>query len=222
MRIVCYNILDGGEDRLPGILAVLRELRPDAAALVEANDRANAEWLAANLGMHLTFGEANNSYHIAWLTTEPPVTNHNHRHELLEKTFLEVEVDAEGRRIQLFAAHLAPHPHHEARRLEELQAIGQILERRAHAPHVLVGDFNALQPSPEVALIQRAGYTDCYAASHPANVDTRPVGDPTLRIDYIFASDAMAEQLTACDMRTGPDAMAASDHYAIWAEFAAT
>ena len=222
MRIVCYNILDGGEDRLSTILAILRELRPDAAAVVEANDRGNVEWLAANLGMHLTFGEANNSYHIAWLTTEPPVASRNHRHEQLEKTFLEVEVDAGGQRVQLFAAHLAPHPHNESRRLEEVQAIGRILEDSARMPHVLVGDFNAVQSAPEIARIQQAGYADCYADLHPTNVDTRPVGDPALRIDYIFASDGMAEQLAACDMRTGTDAVAASDHYAIWADFVAT
>ncbi len=44
--VMSYNILCGGDDRLPLIRDVVKEQNPDALALVEANSRANAEQLA--------------------------------------------------------------------------------------------------------------------------------------------------------------------------------
>jgi endonuclease/exonuclease/phosphatase family metal-dependent hydrolase len=220
MRVACYNILDGGEDRLEQIRTVVHDIQPDFIAILEANDRSNVEWIAKQLDMQLIFGEANNPYHIAWLTAQPVIAHHNHRHEQLEKTLLEIEIDWHGNPVQFFATHLAPGKDDHARRLKETEIILQLVGRRARAPHVLVGDFNALLGSTVIETIERAGFTDCYRATHGAtNQNTRPVGDPTLRIDYVFASQSLAGQLRACDMTTSDDAASASDHYPIWAHF---
>ena len=45
LRIVTYNLCEGGQDRISGIAALLRRQHADVIALVEANSRANVETL---------------------------------------------------------------------------------------------------------------------------------------------------------------------------------
>lgn len=54
LRLLSYNILAGGEDRLSLIAGVIQQQHPDVVALLEARSRSNAEALAHQLGMHLT------------------------------------------------------------------------------------------------------------------------------------------------------------------------
>ncbi|WP_220195349.1 hypothetical protein [Ktedonospora formicarum] len=54
------------------ITQILRGQNSDLVALQEANDRSNAEKLAAALNMHLIFGESDNTFHlvgdlVAWV-----------------------------------------------------------------------------------------------------------------------------------------------------------
>jgi endonuclease/exonuclease/phosphatase family metal-dependent hydrolase len=55
MRVMAYNIHDGGRDRLHLIATVIERERPDAIALLEATEVAD---LSDRLRMHLAFGEA--------------------------------------------------------------------------------------------------------------------------------------------------------------------
>src|SRR5437870_2903366 len=106
LRLLSYNILMGGEDRLQHIVHVIEQQQPDAVALLEANERTNAETLARQLKMNLVFGTANNEFHVAWLSRLPIVRTENHRLAQLAKTLLEIEVQWEGIHITLFATHL--------------------------------------------------------------------------------------------------------------------
>ena len=54
LRILSYNILAGGENRIPLIANVIQQQQPDVVALLEARSRPNAEALAQRLGMSLT------------------------------------------------------------------------------------------------------------------------------------------------------------------------
>src|SRR5205807_10643441 len=67
LRILSYNILWGGEDRLPLIARVIQLEQPDVVALLEANSRPKAEALSQQLGMNLIFGNANSAFHVACL-----------------------------------------------------------------------------------------------------------------------------------------------------------
>ncbi|CAA9423199.1 MAG: hypothetical protein AVDCRST_MAG64-3015, partial [uncultured Phycisphaerae bacterium] len=51
MRIVSYNILDGGTGRLDPLTAVLERQRPDVVGLVEADDEPLVAELARRLRM---------------------------------------------------------------------------------------------------------------------------------------------------------------------------
>src|SRR5207253_2945784 len=119
-KVLHYNIREGGGGRLPAIASIIRRhssvAAPDAVALLEANDRANAELLARDLDMHIAFGEANSPFHIAWLSRLPVLRRHNHRLPILAKTLLEIELPWEGTQgsegpeppaLPLFATHLA-------------------------------------------------------------------------------------------------------------------
>src|SRR2546426_867974 len=115
LRILSYNILAGGEDRLPLIASVIQKQRPDVLALLEANSRSNAEALAHQLGMNLTFGEANEGTqtHIAWLSRFSVIHSENYRLSIFAKTLLKIEIPWEGGSLALFAAHLKAGQHKE-------------------------------------------------------------------------------------------------------------
>jgi endonuclease/exonuclease/phosphatase family metal-dependent hydrolase len=69
------------------------------------------------------------------------------------------------------------------------------------------------------------GYVDCYRQVHPrARGLTCATWQPSARVDYVFATEDLAQHLTDADVvggRTWPDADAAvaSDHYPVVAEF---
>ncbi len=249
LRILSYNILEGGEGRLPQLIRVIQSQRPDVVALLEACSRPHLEVLARALKMELVCGEANNGLdHVAWLSRLPIVRAKDHRVPIFAKTLLEIEIVADGTPLILFATHLKAGrgQEKEQRRVAEVQAILDILQTRAGQPHLLMGDLNSLHPQdqPDTAAylttepaekgddlydMQRrrallrllsAGYVDCYRALYPTESGyTYKLPTPGLRLDYIFASPDLAQRLAVCEVVTGGEAETASDHYPIWAEF---
>jgi exodeoxyribonuclease III len=238
-KVMSYNIENGGAGRLGLLVDVIRRQQPDAVALLEATDRSAVEALAYQLGMHLTYGEANNPYGVAWLSRLPIVQSRNHRLQVLSKTLLEVAVVSSGIDVSLFATHLI-HGRTQAsarRRAAEVEAILDVLRVRRDTHHVVVGDFNALHPADSlgeppigetrgyfarkpIQLLLAAGYTDCYRHLHRATPGyTYPASHPWMRLDYIFAAAPMANQLYASDADTGEHTQRASDHLPVWAAF---
>ena len=76
--------------------------------------------------------------------------------------------------------------------------------------------------------LESAGFTDAWRMLHPGDATsdgwTVPTGIPVpshfggMRIDYIFASSALAPRLLSCDVWRQPPAERASDHYPLVAE----
>jgi exodeoxyribonuclease III len=241
VKVLSYNIHDGGDGRLPEIAALIRRQRPDAVALLEANSRPNTERLAHDLGMQLAFGEANCACHVAWLSRWPIRRWENHRHPALAKTLLECEVAWDGAPLRLFATHLASR-HDLPVPADEVSLILGLLAPLVEQPHLLVGDFNALHPADPVGdpppgvtkrgeavegtprrAIQQlvdAGYVDCFRACNAREPGyTYPSDAPWLRLDYLFASPLLARCLSSCNVVRETEAAYASDHCPIWAEF---
>ena len=243
--VMSYNILCGGDSRLPLIRDVIKERSPDVLALLEANNRANAEQLAQELDMQLTFGEGNSEFHIAWLSRLPVARSQVYRPAELQKLMLEIEITWQGVPVYLFATHLSAGRNQQGneRRLLEIKATLDILRSVEGKPNLLVGDFNAIAPadavgpgpniikdnaSPEIAfsrdvinLVLGDSYTDCYRAMHPTTpgYTYKLPQPPWLRLDYIFASPAMTSLLCASNIISGDTASKASDHLPVWAEF---
>lgn len=241
LKVLSYNIREGGTGRLSTIAAIIGQQHPDVVALLEANQYANALALAEELGMHCAFGQANSAFHLAWLSRHPIRQQTNYRLPVLAKTLLEIVVPWEGASLPLFATHLGSH-HDRHQPPEEVPALLHVLRPLASTPHLLVGDFNALHPDDAVGLPPRgqakqgeaargaprqairflleAGYVDCYRQLHPETPGyTYPATAPWLRLDYIFAPSQMAARLVACDILQGATVKRASDHCPIWAEF---
>jgi exodeoxyribonuclease-3 len=241
MKVLSYNIAEGGAGRLREIAAVIARQRPDAVALIEANSHANAAELAERLGMALAFGEANCDYHLAWLSRTPIRSVTNHRHPGLAKTLLEIDVGGDDGPLHLFAAHLASR-HEPMEPAEEIPIILDLLNAVGARPHLLVGDFNALRagdpigtpppsvvprgeavtgaPRPAFGQLLAAGYVDCYRHCHPRAAGyTYPAAAPWLRLDYLFANPTLAARLERCDRVVSATAVRASDHLPVWATF---
>jgi endonuclease/exonuclease/phosphatase family metal-dependent hydrolase len=229
LRVVTWNILDGGAGRLDRIATVLRQVDPDVVALQEANDRDGAEQLAAALGMALVYGEANSPFAVAWLSRLPVARSENHRVRVLDKTLLEVEVSG----LRLFATHLSAGraPRHEPGRVAEVEAI---LERVGGAECVLVGDFNSTHPADEIGtrpprrdvpsgyvsrrpieLLLERGFVDCFRALHPeARGWTYTSERPWARFDFVFATGGL--DVRRCELIAS--AGNASDHLPAFAD----
>lgn len=233
MKLMSYNILLGGEDRISSITNVIRGQQPDVVALLEANSRENVETLARELDMQFIIGEANSEFNVAWLSRLPILRSENHRLPALAKTLLEIELLWQRRRVHLFATHLQHkrEPEFEQKRAEEVRAILGVTRRLGESPHLLAGDFNTLRPGESIdvatdmpreaiPLLLNAGYIDCYRRVHPiAPGYTYKLPDPSMRLDYIFASIEMALHLNRCAVVMSEEARSASDHLPIMAEF---
>ncbi len=233
LRIMSYNILFGGEDRISHITNVVREQHPDVLALLEANSEENVAALARELDMEYVFGEANSEFHVAWLSRLPLLRTENHRLPVLTRTLLEIELQWERRRVHLFAAHLQHGREEECeqKRVEEIHAILDVMSHVDNRPRLLVGDLNALHPTDYVGaetptpreaipLFLAAGYIDCYRRKHPIAAGyTWKLPALSLRLDYMFASIEMALNLHSCDVISSEEAKIASDHLPIVAEF---
>ena len=154
MRIISYNILDGGGGRVEAIGDVIERQRPDLVALVEADDPGVVDRLARRLKMDAIHA-AGNSHASALLSCWPIRESINHaplHAERIEKSLLEATVvePGSGREWTLGVVHLHAHGTEaaERRREQELDVVLRIFadHRAARRPHLLCGDFNANSP----------------------------------------------------------------------------
>ena len=226
MRVLTWNIWNGGEGRLAAIERVLHGQAADVVALEEANDRAAVESLGERLGMTVVYGEANSAFAVAWLSRLPVTRAQNHRLPVLEKTLLEIEVEG----LRLFATHLSAGRTRadEPRRIAEVEAILAV----AAEADVVVGDFNAVHPNdavgtppPEerlehvsrrpIELVLEAGLVDCYRELHPDDPGwTYLASHLWARLDFVFASKRV--DVGRCDVVENVDG--ASDHLPLVAD----
>ena len=154
MRIVSYNILDGGAERADALAAVIEAQRPDLVALVEADDPAVVDRIARRLKMDALHA-AGNSNASALLSRWPVRESINHaplHPDRWEKSLLEATVVEPGSRREwmLGIVHLHAHGTEEAERRRE-QELGLLLDvfaghRARRRPHLVCGDFNANAP----------------------------------------------------------------------------
>src|SRR5687768_11168879 len=77
MRLVSYNILDGGAERCDALLGVIERARPDVVALIEADDSSVVALLAGRLRMD-SIQAAGASHEVALLSRWPIVQTVNH------------------------------------------------------------------------------------------------------------------------------------------------
>ncbi len=156
MRIVSYNILDGGEGRADPLAEVIEAQRPDAVALVEAEDLAVVERMAKRLKMDFVHAPGNS--HASVLMSRYPIrdsVNHAVLHPQFEKSLLQAMVATPHLGdVPFGVVHLHAHGREddESARERELVVLLDVfrVQRDANRPHVICGDFNANAPSQQI------------------------------------------------------------------------
>jgi endonuclease/exonuclease/phosphatase family metal-dependent hydrolase len=156
MRILSYNIWDGGAGRTDLLGSVLEAARPDVVGLVEAEDARVVDALAARLNMDFICAPGNKK--ASALLSRFPIRhsiNHAPLHPGLTKSLLEAAVvDPSGTEWTFGVLHLHARATKEDETIRETE-IAEVLEifrqhREARRPHLLMGDFNANAPYQQI------------------------------------------------------------------------
>jgi len=151
MRLVSYNILDGGEGRADPIAEVIEAQRPDLVAVVEADFMPTLERIASRLKFDFIHAQGN-GHAVALLSRWPIAWSVNHAplRPVSVKCLLEVQIDAPDRAWTIGVTHLHAHAREsdEEQRLAEIDTLLTVFARHRSEglPHLIVGDFNANHP----------------------------------------------------------------------------
>ncbi len=156
MRIVSYNILDGGEGRADPLAEVIEAQRADVVALVEADDLAVLERMANRFKMELL--HAPGQHHASAILSRWPIEesiNHGALNQGIHNSFLEATLSLPNAKpLSIGVVHLCPHGTEadETKREQELAIVlgAFASHREANRPHVLAGDFNANSPVQKI------------------------------------------------------------------------
>ena len=241
-RLLTYNIMRGGAGRSRAISSVINACAPDLVLLQEATHPGVIEEVAGATGMAewKTFQKQS----LAFMSRRKVAFSQWVRPRVSRHAFLEVV--PEGDRVRVFGVHLSAvlAAWTERRRDLELRALLKSVDQHRSRFHVLTGDFNTVAPGENfkvghlpmrlrplmwisggrvrwrtIQTVMDAGYTDAFRALHPSEPGmTLPTIAPLLRLDYVFVPGSQAQRVLACDVVKPPEAVGASDHFAVVAD----
>jgi endonuclease/exonuclease/phosphatase family metal-dependent hydrolase len=160
-RVLSYNILLGGTQRVEQLAAIIRSAQPDIVGLVEATNPLIVEELAHRLDMQFSLtGQARSAHdwNVAVLSRLPIIQTRTHtrpgiftRRHLLEVTVEETT----GVPLAVFVTHLTANfyqgmrsVHRRRREVEEILSIMAPYQDQGR-PHLVMGDFNSLTPGEQ-------------------------------------------------------------------------
>ena len=154
MRVMTYNIQDGGAQRADLIADVIAQANPDVALLNEADDPDIAASLAGQLGLHHVWAPGSGDKHIALLSRLPILDWQIYNRRPLTQAVLVVRVAGRWKMeamppssICLYCVHLLPYfmllPY-EFARWRTVRALLSLIKREAPGAHLILGDFNAV------------------------------------------------------------------------------
>jgi exodeoxyribonuclease III len=249
LRVMTYNILDGGENREAHILNVIQSAKPDIVIFQEVFTEVFLKSLSYSLGMNYFIGAGNKKRKVALLSKLPVRTFKSH-HPLFPiwRNFVDAEIEFESNKT---ARIIGVHPManlgviFEIWRLLEASYIINHLQKSESQFTLIAGDFNAIAPNEKVNTenmpdwlkwiiylqgkrvyhfsIEKfisAGFTDCFRSLNSTDGFTLPPPEPNARLDYIFVNDEMKKYLKKCWVVREPDSVnLASDHFPVMVEF---
>lgn len=248
IRLLTYNIKNGGHGREELILDILRQSQADIIILQEAFTDTPLHAFGQALGMQYYLAVSNVKWHVALLSRFPISAASSHHQPPIFRGLLEATLELGQQQLQIFGVHLFAGLAigAELRRYCELTPILKHLAAYTAQPCLVAGDFNAVVPGDRVVIetmplwlkrllwmqgrhvfrfvmrkFLRAGWVDCFRLLNPHDDGfTLPTGGPDIRIDYVFTSAAMKPVVRRCQVLREPAALvSASDHYPIVAEF---
>lgn len=234
IRVMSYNI-EYGHEGLDSVAAVIRDQRADIVGLQEVDvhwsARSNfvdqAALLAHRTGMSYRFAHIYSipnsdpskpprEFGVAILSRFPIVSFSNHDITRLSTQdsgvtpallpgLLDVEVNADGRRIRVFNVHLDYRSDPSVRAKQVSDVIEYI--NKDTISTILTGDLNAAPDAAELKPLMRRLSDTWVNNAEPA--PTFPSTKPEKKIDYVFTTDSF------CASGTYIPKVYASDHFPI-------
>jgi exodeoxyribonuclease III len=252
LRVITYNILDGGVNREVHILETIQKAQPDVVILQEVFTEEFLKSLSQSLEMDYFIGGGNKERKVT-LLSKLPVRAFQSHHPLFPiwRNFIDAEIEYEPTKT---ARIIGIHPMANLgvvfeiwRRWEANYIIRHVCPYQ-NMPCLIAGDFNAIAPGETVhietmpnwlkwiiylqgkrvyhfsiAKFLSAGFTDCFRSLNSDAGFTLPPPHPNSRLDYIFVNATMRTYLKKCWVIREPDSVnRASDHYPVMAEFSFT
>jgi hypothetical protein len=215
MKVLVYNIMEGGGERMPGLLGAVADLEPDLAVLCELNGwekgPAPAPLDSYFFSLHTT---GKTPYRVGILSRDQPEQTIA-IHEGLHHGALLVRLPS----LTVVATHL--HPFEEPMRVREARAILKGIHGIA-GPVIIAGDLNSCRED-EAGISGRSGALEVFSAggfddpafgqpdNHSLRTGLSPM-DPYWRFDYILSRGIIWDS-----MRTLHDPRYAllSDHWPV-------
>ncbi|HEU5199592.1 MAG TPA: endonuclease/exonuclease/phosphatase family protein [Ktedonobacterales bacterium] len=158
-RVISYNILVGGKQRVEQLAGMLSARQPDIIGLVEATDEEVVRSLAEQLGMDYQLsgrGQSRMRLQAAVLSRLPIRSTWAYTTEIIKRQPLfEVQIEEpDGSLLTVFMIHLTPEFSQgwraNLKRRREVQEALRLMAPRKGTPHLLMGDFNAIAPGDRV------------------------------------------------------------------------
>lgn len=239
-RIVTYNVhrCVGNDRRLDvaRVAAVLAELKPDIVALQEldvgrrrTNHVDQAHEIAQRLSMthhfHAAMQVEEERYGDAILTVYPerlvkagPLPGLPRVRGLEPRGALWVEVEIDGRPVQIVNTHLGLVPREQQLQAAALAGPGWLGHPDCHGPAILLGDFNATASSVVYRTLVKRLQPARQLAPRKSPTSTFPSQLPVLRIDHLFVSPGVEVHDVTAPFT--PLTRVASDHLPLVMDFA--
>jgi exodeoxyribonuclease-3 len=249
LRVMTYNILDGGENREAHILDVIQTAKPDVVILQEVFTESFLQSVSHSLGMKYFIGTGNKKRKVALLSKLPVLTFKSHSPLFpIWRNFIDAEIQYQSNKtIRIFGVHPIANlgVFSEIWRLWEAKYVTNQVQGFQNKYCLIAGDFNAIAPGEKVKIedmpnwlkwiifmqgnrvyhfsinaLLSAGFTDCFRFLNSDDGFTLPPPKPNARLDYIFVNAEMRAKLKKCWVVQEPNSVnLASDHYPVMAEF---
>lgn len=249
LTVLTYNVLNGGLSREATLEHVIRSAQPDIVLLQELSDGRLLERLAGSLRAACFLARGRGRWHVGIISRFPIASAGTHQGMPLRVALLEASVVLPTKQhLRIWGVHLMPYfglPF-EIWRAAELRTILGRARLGQDELGIIAGDFNAIAPGDEVLVrtlplalravvfahggrvnrwalkaLGRRGWVDCERRVHPDETGWTVKSDrPNARIDYVFASAALASRLRECSVMTDPPRVRdASNHLPVKAVF---
>jgi exodeoxyribonuclease-3 len=237
LRVMTYNILNGGEGREYDILEVIQTAGPDLIILQEVFSEELLKFLSDALDMRYYLGRGNRKRKVA-LLSKLPVYSFTSHHPLFPiwRNFIEAKIEYEpNKSVRMIGVHPIASlgfPF-EVWRLWEAKHIVRHTRSHQNEPYIIAGDFNTIAPGDRVwtagmpgwlrwmiflqgnrvyrfsiRAVLSAGFTDCFRFLNPGEDGfTLPPPNPNTRLDYIFVNAKMQVHLRKCRVVCEPESV---------------
>lgn len=252
LRVMTYNILNGGENRESYISDVIQTAQPDVVIFQEVYSEEFLKRLTASLGMTYFIGEGNKHRKVA-LLSKLPIRDFQSSYPVFPIWRNVIDADIEYEPAKTIKV-IGVHPIANLGIMFEIWRWREAIYITNHARNyqntfcLIAGDFNAIAPGETVrintmpswlkwtiylqgnrvyhfsiAKLLSAGFTDCFRVLNSDAGFTLPPPSPNSRLDYIFANAKLRPYLKKCWVVREPGSVnLASDHYPVMAEFSFT